>query len=328
MLLGDLAFPVTRGQLDVWLAREASHSAAEWQVGLFVKIESRVERDPLNWAIRRVVREAEPARAAFFEVDAQVFQRAIDYPHVELAFYDLSSSRDPVQEAHGAALPIQRTPMLFAGPLFKLVLFRTRVDEFYFFACGHHIFIDGSRLALVGHRLATVYSAIVSGAPIPRAFFGSVQDLVECESEYEAPDDYPEGEKQILKEVLSFASADIPNQDVSLSDEQVEELVRGRGAVGFPRHNRFLNLVIQNINCIIPLYRARAAGVSDGDMITFCAMRDEGDRSSFLQQSWRPYVARDITVHSIYCTYQEMLTTESLSMYGKQLRQLLGREPM
>jgi hypothetical protein len=327
MELGDLAFSVTRGQLDIWLAREASHSAAGWQVGLFLKIESTVERDPLNWAIRRVVREAEPARAAFFEVDAQVFQRAIDYPHVELAFYDLSSSRDAVQEAHGAALPIQRTPMPFAGPLFKLVLFRTRVDEFYFFACRHHIFIDGSRLALVGHRLATVYSAIVSGAPIPRAFFGSVQDLVECESEYEAPDDYLEGEKQILKDVLRFASAGIPNQDASLSDDQIEELVRGRGAVGFPRHNQF-PLIIQNINCGMLLYRARAAGVSDGDRITFCAMRDDGDRSSFLQQSWRPYVARDITVHSIYGTYQEMLTTESLSMYGKQLRQLLGREPM
>ncbi len=186
----DRALPLTRGQLDIWLAQETGHSGTEWQLGLFVRIEGPVERDALEWAIRRVVREAEPGRAAFFEVDGQVFQRAIDYPDVELAFYDLSCSRDPVQEARRIASSIQRTPMPFTGPLFKFALFRTRPDEFYLFACGHHIVIDGTGIALVGHRIASVYSAIVSGAPIPPAFFGSLQDLVDCELEYEASSDY------------------------------------------------------------------------------------------------------------------------------------------
>ena len=139
-----------------------------------------------------MVREAEPFRAAFFEVDGQVFQRAIDYPDVELACYDLSCSRHPVREAHEIASSIQRTPMPFTGPLFKFALFRTRLDEFYLFACGHHIVIDGSGVALVGHRIASVYSAIVSGAPIPPALFGSLQDLVDCEFEYEASNGYLE----------------------------------------------------------------------------------------------------------------------------------------
>ena len=99
MELDDRALPLTRGQLDIWLAQETGHSGTEWQLGLFVRIEGTVERDALEWAIRRVVQEAEPVRAAFFEVDGQVFQRAIDDPDVELAFYDLSCSRHPVQEA-------------------------------------------------------------------------------------------------------------------------------------------------------------------------------------------------------------------------------------
>ena len=142
MELDDRALPLTRGQLDIWLAQETGHSGTEWQLGLFVRIEGTVERDALEWAIRRVVQEAEPGRAAFFGVDGQVFQRAIDYPDVELAFYDLSCSRDPVQEAHQLASSIQRTPMPFTGPLFKFALFQTRLDEFYLFACGHHIVID------------------------------------------------------------------------------------------------------------------------------------------------------------------------------------------
>src|SRR6201997_5406991 len=192
MELDDRALPLTRGQLDIWLAQETGHSGTEWQFGLFVRIEGTVERDRLEWAIRRVVREAEPLRAAFFGVDGQVFQRAIDYPDVELAFFDLRDSQDPVQEAQEIASSIQRTPMPFTGPLFKFVLFQTRVDESYLFACGHHIVIDGTGIALVGHRIAAVYSAIVSRAPIPAALFGSLQDLVDCELEYEASNEYLE----------------------------------------------------------------------------------------------------------------------------------------
>jgi hypothetical protein len=94
---------VTRGQLDIWLAQETGHSGAEWQLGLFVKIGGFVERDALEWAIGRVVREAEPVRAVFSESDGQVLQSAIDYPDVELACIDLSNSRHPVQEAREIA---------------------------------------------------------------------------------------------------------------------------------------------------------------------------------------------------------------------------------
>jgi thioesterase domain-containing protein len=58
-------------------------------------------------------------------------------------------------------------------------------------------------------------------------------------------------------------------------------------------------------------------------MIIFSPVRNESDRSSSPLQNWRPYVAGDITVYPIDCTHQEMLTTESLSMYGKQLHSLV-----
>jgi Condensation domain len=187
---GDRALPVSRGQLDIWLAQETGHSGAEWQLGLFVKIEGFVERDALEWAIGRVVREAEAVRAAFFESDGQVLQSAIDYADVELTFFDLGGSRHAVQEAREIASSIQRTSMPFTGQLFKFLLFQTRADEFYLFVCCHHIVIDGFGLALVCQRIASVYSAIVSGAPVAPSIFGSLQDLLDCESEYEASKDY------------------------------------------------------------------------------------------------------------------------------------------
>ncbi|MBW8711535.1 MAG: non-ribosomal peptide synthetase, partial [Mycobacterium sp.] len=192
MEFDDRARPLTRGQLDIWLADETGHSSTEWQVGLLVKIDGSVDREALQWTISRVVREAEPVRVACFEADGQVFQKAVDYPDVETAIYDLSRAGHPVQEVHRIAHSIQRTPMSFAGPLFKFALFETGPQQIYLFACVHHIVADASGIALVGNRIASVYSALVSGEPVPPAFFGSLQDLVDCELEYEASEDYLE----------------------------------------------------------------------------------------------------------------------------------------
>ncbi|ORV90145.1 hypothetical protein AWC11_12610 [Mycobacterium interjectum] len=192
MELDDRALPLTRGQLDIWLAQETGHSGTEWQLGVLVRFDGAVDRELLARAIRHVMREAEPARAAVFEADGQVFQRAIDDADFELAFHDLSDTRHPVQEARRMALSIQHTPMPPSGPLFNFTLFQTWSDEFYLFGCFHHIIVDGAGITLIANRIATVYAAIVSNAPIPPAFFGSLQDLVRCESEYEASPDYVE----------------------------------------------------------------------------------------------------------------------------------------
>ena len=157
---------------------------------MLVRIEGTVEPGLLERAIRQVVREAEPLRAAFFQVDGQVFQKTVDYSDVELARYDLIASQDPVQEAYRLASSIQRTLMPLSGPLFKFALLQTRADEFYWFVCCHHIVVDGIGIALVCHRIADVYSAMASGASIPPAFFGSLSDLIDCELEYEASTDY------------------------------------------------------------------------------------------------------------------------------------------
>src|ERR1700759_1864258 len=140
---GERAHPLTRGQLDIWLSQETGFAGTEWQLGLMVSIEGTVDRDLLQQAIRQVVAEAEPGRAAFFEGDGHVLQMAVDYPDTELGFYDFRGSDDPVRTAREKASSIQRTPMPFSGPLFIFVLFQTQDEQFYLFACYHHIAVDG-----------------------------------------------------------------------------------------------------------------------------------------------------------------------------------------
>ncbi|MEZ0355517.1 amino acid adenylation domain-containing protein [Mycobacterium sp. SA01] len=190
MELNADALPLTRAQLDIWLAQETGQSATDWQIGMLLKVEGALERDAFEWALTRAMREAEPVRAAFFEEDGQVFQRVIDYPEIDLDFYDFSGSDDPERHVQQMALSIQRSAMPFTGPLFKYALFETGPAEFYVFGCFHHIVIDGAGIWLLVNRVASIYSATISGDLVPPAFFGSLKDLLDCEAEYEASADF------------------------------------------------------------------------------------------------------------------------------------------
>ena len=192
MEIDDRALPLTRGQLDIWLAQQTSHSGPEWHLGQFVRIEGPVDADLLEQAIRQAVQEAETLRAVFFEVDGEVFQRAIDNPEFTLDFYDLTRADDPVREAREMATSLQNAPMPLDAFLMKFALFQTGNDEYYWFACTHHIILDGSGIALVGRRIAAIYSAMVSGSAVSPAFFGSLRDLITFELEYEASNEYLE----------------------------------------------------------------------------------------------------------------------------------------
>src|SRR5215469_392479 len=103
MELDARALPLTRRQLEIWLAQETGRAGTDWQLGLFVKIAGTVEPDLLKRAVSKALQEAEPCRAAFFEEGGQVFQKAMDYPDFELDFHDLTHSPDAVAEAREIA---------------------------------------------------------------------------------------------------------------------------------------------------------------------------------------------------------------------------------
>ncbi|MCV7197241.1 non-ribosomal peptide synthetase [Mycobacterium angelicum] len=189
---GGQTLPATRPQLDLWLLQELHRSPIEWQLGMMFIISGKIEPNLLEQAIRRVVSEAEPIRVGFRVLDGKLYQEVIDCEGLTLPVHDLTGSLDPVQQAYRIASLIQRTPMPLAGPLLKFTLLQTRQDEFYLFLCAHHMVLDGFGIMLVVNRIASVYSALVSRMPLPPAFFGSLQDLVRCELEYEKSTHYRE----------------------------------------------------------------------------------------------------------------------------------------
>ncbi len=220
MDLGDSSLPVTRGQLDIWLAQETGQSAAEWQLGIFVKIDGPVDFELFEQSIRRVVGEADPVLATFSESDGQVRQRLLDVADIDVAFHDLARADpthadEPMTEARAAASALQRTPMPFGGPLLRFAYFRAGAAESYFFACCHHIVADGIGLALVLQRIAAVYSEAVAGLPIQPSYFSSLQDLLDCEEAYEASADYVEDEAYWTANLPAETTRELESDDAA-----------------------------------------------------------------------------------------------------------------
>jgi thioesterase domain-containing protein/acyl carrier protein len=191
-----------------------------------------------------------------------------------------------------------------------------RIQDVY--PTGPYNLLGWSIGGVVAHELAIELQR--RGCAIARVILLDAQPSID--SSVTLPNDAL-GETQILEEVLRFYRMGTPEQDEPITFEQIEELVHALGAAEFRRGKQLLDMLVQNLNSNIALYRAHEPGVLDRDVIIFAAVRDQSDRSSYLLQSWRPYVTGDITVYSIDCTHEEMLSTESLGMYGNQLKHSL-----
>ena len=150
-------------------------------------------------------------------------------------------------------------------------------------------------------------------------------------------------ESQVLEHILRINCIDIPVQSGPLTYRQAEELIhQQREAVEFALPPRqLLEFMVQSVNANQLYLLEHVPDVFDGDMVVFSAARSgngngsgprlgsrwRGPRTRMATrsrlQSWRPYVAGDITGCSVDCTHYEMLTIRSLSVYGEQLKLLL-----
>ncbi len=134
--------------------------------------------------------------------------------------------------------------------------------------------------------------------------------------------DHAAGEQQILEQVLRAYNTEAPARNQAAVYEQIAELLHASGP-GSSRYKRLFDVLINNLKSNIERYRNHEPRVFNGDVIIFYALRDQLDRSSYLARAWGPYAAGEILMYSVDCTHNEMLTAESVGMYGQRLRHLL-----
>ncbi|OBH32144.1 non-ribosomal peptide synthetase [Mycobacterium sp. E342] len=131
-------------------------------------------------------------------------------------------------------------------------------------------------------------------------------------------------EGKVLEHILRAHRIEIPPHSLPLTYRRAVGLIHQREAVDliFPP-KQLLETMVQSVNLNQLYLLAHAPGVFEGSIVIFSAAQSERNRDSSLLQSWEPYVAGDITEHSVDCTHYDMLSTESLRIYGKRLKLLL-----
>lgn len=117
--------------------------------------------------------------------------------------------------------------------------------------------------------------------------------------------------REILELGLPNGRTDI-GKSVTLNDDPATE------------SEQLLEFMVENLETAQSHLLAHTPGVYSGDAIIFSAARSTAKSNSSLSHCWRPYVAGNIVEYSVDCTHIDMLTSESLRMYGERLRGLGG----
>ncbi|MGV9801311.1 amino acid adenylation domain-containing protein, partial [Mycobacterium sp. NPDC003449] len=143
----------------------------------------------------------------------------------------------------------------------------------------------------------------------------------------------------VLDYILSANQVDVPTHRRPLSYRRAEKIAAHSGTPGFtPPPKALVEFMVKSLNANQLRLLEHEPEVFDGDIVIFSAARhrsiDNGGapvRSRWRGmrnrmavrahlQSWRPYIAGEITAHSVDCTHYEMFSSESLREYGERLR--------
>jgi amino acid adenylation domain-containing protein len=128
-------------------------------------------------------------------------------------------------------------------------------------------------------------------------------------------------ESYVLELMLGYLRIEVPEKSEPLSYLRAEELFHHQIPLPIAQLRVFLDFFVQNMKASFLYLLEHVPAVFDGDMVIFSTTQNEANWD--LPLLWRPYVNGDIAVHSVDCAHLDMLSPESIEMYGKQLKLLL-----
>ncbi|TPG31264.1 non-ribosomal peptide synthetase, partial [Mycolicibacterium hodleri] len=126
----------------------------------------------------------------------------------------------------------------------------------------------------------------------------------------------------ILEHLLRVNRIDIPEQPEPLTYRLAAELIDQQvDDVEFALPpKQLLEFLVRSVATNQSRLQEHVPEVFNGDIVIFAAARSGDENVSSDPESWRPYVAGDITTYSVDCTHHEMLSAGSLIKYSDQLK--------
>ncbi|MCY8994240.1 non-ribosomal peptide synthetase DhbF [Bacillus inaquosorum] len=227
----DLQYSLTGAQTGIWFAQQLDPDNPIYNTAEYIEINGPINIALFEEALRHVIKEAESLHVRFGENMDGPWQLINPSPDVQLHVIDVSSKPDPEKTALDWMKADLAKPVdLGYDPLFNEALFIAGPDRFFWYQRIHHIAIDGFGFSLIAQRVASTYAALVKGQSAKDRSFGSLQAILEEDTDYRESEQY-EKDRQFWLDRF----ADGP-EVVSLADRAP------RTSNSFLRHTAYLPL--------------------------------------------------------------------------------------
>ncbi|WP_415853080.1 condensation domain-containing protein, partial [Streptomyces albus] len=191
--------PLTAAQTGMWIAQQLDPDSPCFRAAEAVEIRGAVDAGLLERALRHAVEETEALRVRFGEGPVgeegeegqdgqeeeqvrQYVEKCDDWP---LPLIDLRGESDPDAAAHAwmwADLGQPVDPR--RSRVFSFAVLRTAHDRYLLYLAIHHIAMDGYAMSLFLPRVAQLYTALESGAPLPERTLAPLARALEDEAAY------------------------------------------------------------------------------------------------------------------------------------------------
>ncbi|MEC1430105.1 non-ribosomal peptide synthetase DhbF [Bacillus subtilis] len=225
----DLQYSLTGAQTGIWFAQQLDPDNPIYNTAEYIEINGPVNIALFEEALRHVIKEAESLHVRFGENMDGPWQMINPSPDVQLHVIDVSSEPDPEKTAlNWMKADLAKPVDLGYDPLFNEALFIVGPDRFFWYQRIHHIAIDGFGFSLIAQRVASTYTALIKGQTAKSRSFGSLQAILEEDTDYRGSEKY-EKDRQFWLDRF----ADAP-EVVSLADRAP------RTSNSFLRHTAYL----------------------------------------------------------------------------------------
>ncbi|MFE7129410.1 amino acid adenylation domain-containing protein [Streptomyces sp. NPDC057638] len=171
--------PLTTAQRGLYYAHQIDPTGRRYHIGEYLDIHGPVDRAAFERAWHMLLLETDTLRVRTVSEDDDGLWQHLDDSLPDLPFLDLSDRPEPMTAAERwMRAEINRPVDLAAGNLSGFALIKVAEDRFLSFHRFHHILIDGASFAMIGRRLAELYSAMVEGRTAQPCPFPPLTDLL------------------------------------------------------------------------------------------------------------------------------------------------------
>ncbi|WP_073920526.1 non-ribosomal peptide synthetase [Streptomyces sp. CB00455] len=183
--------PLSAAQTGLWFAHQLDDTGRDYNVGEYFAIEGPVDHALMERAWHMLLLETDTLRVrTIAQDDDGTLWQYLDDTLPPLPAPDFSAEADPVAAAEAwMRADLNRPVDLTAGGLTTFALVKVAENRFLYFQRFHHLVVDGMAGAMVGRRIAELYSSLAEDRAPEPCTFPPLAEALEEDARYRASEE-------------------------------------------------------------------------------------------------------------------------------------------